>query len=279
MIGTASTVANWVLLELPGPWGYKAVLESRLPVAVAKALWRRARDLGLRIILLRRPGRRETGQGLCYLVHTGPDRPWMESLNLAAPQDLLDVDLASMAAGRPPRAGQEEPGPLLLACTNGRRDPCCAELGRPVAASLVSSFGDAVWECSHIGGDRFAGNLVCFPHGVYYGRVGPEEAPAVARAYAEGRLSLDHYRGRSCYPFDVQAAEYFVRRRQDLTEIDGVALVQRVDEGEGRVRVTFLAGGRSVAVIVLSRPADQSRPLTCHSELPSRPNVYELLEE
>ena len=27
----------------------------------------------------------------------------------------------------------------------------------------------------HVGGDRFAGNLVCLPEGLYFGRVGPEE--------------------------------------------------------------------------------------------------------
>lgn len=198
---------------------------------------------------------------------------------LASPEDLLDIDLSPMAEGGPPGAGREEDGPLLLACTNGRRDPCCAELGRPLAASLVPDFGDAVWECSHIGGDRFAGNLVCFPHGVYFGRVGTEEATHVARAYAEGRLSLDHYRGRSCYPFDVQAAEHFVRRRFDLNRIDEVELVERVDASDGLVRVTFLAMGRPVTAIVRARPAAEPRRLTCYSERPSRPSVYELFDE
>jgi hypothetical protein len=278
MFGTASTVTNWVLLEQPGPWGHTAVLESRLPVRVARALWRRARDLELRLILLRRSGRREANDRHCYLVHTGPDRPWMESVNLAGPEDLLDIDLELVAEGRRPGAGREEHGPLFLVCTNGRRDPCCAERGRPVAASLVPTFGDAVWECSHIGGDRFAGNLVCFPHGVYFGRVGPAEAPTVAREYAQGRLSLDHYRGRSCYPFDVQAAEYYVRRRLDLTGVEQITLVDRVDAGDGHARVTFLAGGRPVALVVRPRPTDQPRPLTCYAEHLSRPSVYESLD-
>ena len=130
-----------------------------------------------------------------------------------------------------------------------------------------------------IGGDRFAGNLVCFPHGIYFGRVGPEEANSVARAYAEGQLSLNHYRGRSCYPFDVQAAEYFVRRRLGLTGIDEVKLVERAEE-EGRwIRVTFFARGRSVTTVVQSGPALPPRPLTCHSVRLSRPPSYEVLEK
>lgn len=198
---------------------------------------------------------------------------------MSGPEELLDVALEPMAKGRPPGVGRVDAGPLFLVCTNGRRDPCCAERGRPIAASLVPAFGDAVWECSHIGGDRFAGNLVCFPHGVYFGRVGSDDAPTLAHEYVEGRLSLDHYRGRSCYPFEVQAAEYLVRQRLRLTGIDDVVFEDRADASDGRVRVSFLARDRSVAVVVRSRPADPPRPLTCYSEQASRPPVYELLED
>jgi hypothetical protein len=189
------------------------------------------------------------------------------------------LNLDPMAEGLPPRLGRREDGPLFLICTNGRRDPCCAERGRPLASALNSAFGPFVWECSHIGGDRFAGNLVCFPHGVYFGRVGREEAETVAREYTEGRLSLNHYRGRSCYPFDVQAAEYFVRRRFELEGIDEIRFVERTEGEGGWVRVTFLARGRSVETVVLSSPALPPRPLTCHSVRVSRPPSYEVLEE
>jgi len=280
MYGTASTVTNWILLEQPGSWGYTALLDSRIPAGTSRTLWRHARDRKLRIVLVRRPSdRRKPDRRHCYLVHTGPETPWMECLELNNPEDLLHLDLDPMAEGQAPDLGRSEDGRLFLICTNGRRDPCCAERGRPLAAALAPAFGRFVWECSHIGGDRFAGNLVCFPHGIYFGRVGPEEANSVARAYAEGQLSLNHYRGRSCYPFDVQAAEYFVRRRLGLTGIDEVKLVERTEE-EGRwIRVTFFARGRSVTTVVQSGPALPPRPLTCHSVRLSRPPSYEVLEK
>ncbi len=279
MHGTASTVANWILLEQPGAWGHTALLDSRIPAEQARAMWRRYRDLRIRVVLIRKPsGPRQPGQHHCYLAHTGPDRPWMESLMLASPGDLLDLGLEPMADGHAPHIGRIDDGPLFLACTNGRRDPCCAERGRPLAAALTRSLSRTVWECSHIGGDRFAGNLVCFPHGTYFGRVGPQEAEAVGRGYMEGRLSLDHYRGRSCYPFDVQAAEHFVRRRFDLVGIDAVSLVDRQNEADGRVRITFLASGRWVAIVVRARPAPEPRYLTCHANRLSRPPMYEVLE-
>ncbi len=157
-----------------------------------------------------------------------------------------------MAQDRSPDLGPKVAGPLFLICTNGRRDPCCAERGRPLVAALAPAFGRMIWECSHIGGDRFAGNLVCFPRGVYFGRVDPEEAEAVARAYGKGRLSLAHYRGRSCYPFDVQVAKYLVRQRLAIDGIDEIRFIERRDEEGGWVRVTFFARGSLVTTAVRS---------------------------
>ena len=48
------------------------------------------------------------------------------------------------------------PAPLLLVCTHGRRDACCAQFGRPTAMALARRYGTAVWETTHVGGDRFA---------------------------------------------------------------------------------------------------------------------------
>ena len=38
LLGTASRVRGWVLLEQPGPWGREAVLQSRLDRDLAVAL-------------------------------------------------------------------------------------------------------------------------------------------------------------------------------------------------------------------------------------------------
>ena len=75
-------------------------------------------------------------------------------------------------------------------CTNGRHDVCCAERGRPLYRALAEEFPEQTWECSHIGGDRFAGNAVCFPHGVYFGWLEPQDAPGTIRRYAQGAIDL-----------------------------------------------------------------------------------------
>ena len=54
-----------------------------------------------------------------------------------------------------------------------------------------------VWECTHVGGDRFAANMVVLPTGDMFGRLDADTAPDVLTAYAAGRLLAEHHRGRS----------------------------------------------------------------------------------
>ncbi len=280
MYGTASTAANWILLEQPGPWGWDALLQSRLSRGVARQLRARVRDLAIRVVLLRRPGRQPVKGRHCYLIHSGPDAPWMEEARLDQLGDLLDVDLAALGGGHPTGLGTVQSDPLFLVCTNGARDPCCAERGRPLAAALEKAFEGRVWECSHIGGDRFAPNLVCFPHGLYFGRVAPEEGARIARGVEAGVLDLEHYRGRSSYPFDVQAAEYFARRAQGFTRIDDLTMVRRTEVGPHEIQVEFAVRDGSHITLRLSiTPAEPPRLLTCKSTSPLRPPRYEVLDE
>jgi hypothetical protein len=167
--------------------------------------------------------------------------------------------------------------PLHVVCTNGARDPCCAERGREVARALEASLGERVWECTHIGGDRFAANLVCFPHGVYFGRVPPHKAVEVALRYEDGTLDLDHYRGRSCFDFVTQAAEAFLRRAFGLGRIADVRLLSRLEEGDRLTAEFEVPDGRFRAVVAVGED-HRAQPLTCHDGTPVHAPRYELVE-
>ena len=56
-----------------------------------------------------------------------------------------------------------------------------------------------VWECSHLGGDRFAANALVLPHGFYYGQVPGDGADLVA-AHSRGQVALPWLRGRAGVP-------------------------------------------------------------------------------
>jgi hypothetical protein len=278
--GTASRVRGWVLLEQPGPWGREAVLESQLDRDLARALHRAAEAARVRLLLIRRSGRRRAGpSATCFVAHTSRRDRWLERRRLDDPAELLELDMAKVTAGERPGFGDPVGEPVYLVCTNGRHDRCCATYGRPLALTLAERHGDLVWESSHVGGDRFAGNLVCLPSGHYFGRVGPAEADRVLGLHRKGIIDLDHYRGCCIDPPAVQAAEWFARRATGLLGIDDLDLLgrERLEAGVEAVRFR-LAGGGTARVLLRAGRVDDPRLLTCHSARPESPLRFTLLE-
>lgn len=262
LAGTASTVRSFLLVEHRGAWGVEALRDARLPDGLGDHLSRTGRRAGVRVLLVRRPGRRAGQAGVrVFAARAAGADSWLEAGTLATVDDVRGLDLTALGQGRSPGLDPYD-GPLLAVCTHGRHDACCAERGRPVALALARSrHADAVWECSHIGGDRFAGNLLVLPRGLYYGRVDPDAALDVADAAVEGRVSLDHLRGRSDMPMPVQAAEIHVRRLLDLRGLDDVRPTAARTEAD-LTTVTLDAGDRTVRVQV-RRVLEAARQLTC----------------
>jgi hypothetical protein len=275
LAGTASTVRSWLLLEHPGPWGRDAPTDARLAGGLGAEIRRRCKEAGVRPLLIRRsPGNMTTDGVTCFAIRSGPETQWIETTTLGEIGDVLSLDLNGL--GRDGRPGLEpHERPLFLVCTHGRRDVCCAERGRPLAVELSKTHPDGTWESTHIGGDRFAGNLLVFPHGLYFGRVRPDEAAGVANAYLKGRLALDHLRGRSCFPFAVQAAEIALREREGLDGIGDVALEHAGSDGDVH-RATFAMGSARVTVTVAVE-ASEPRFLTCQSAHEEAPPAYRIV--
>jgi hypothetical protein len=185
--------------------------------------------------------------------------------------DVLDLDLEGLRAGTgaglaaPADAGDEgDPTSLFCVCTHGRHDACCAERGRPVAVALAQAHPDETWEVSHIGGDRFAANLLVLPAGLYYGRLDAVSALSVAGSHLTGQLDLDHLRGRSGWAMPVQAAEIALRRDLAETRDDALRLVRR-RVADGVTEAVFDVAGAQYAVRVRSVPGAEQHRLTCRA--------------
>jgi hypothetical protein len=280
LFATASRVQRWLVVEQPGAWGRDALAASRLDPEVAAALDRSARRHRVRVLLARRAGDwRRFAERHAFLAHSGTERAWLEELVVPAdePRRLLDVDLGVTAFGEPPGLGSPAPGALALVCTNGRHDPCCADLGRPVVRALVAAGTEDVWEASHVGGDRFAANIVCLPDGVYYGRVEPDRAPALVADHRAGLLDLDCYRGRSCYPPVVQAADWFVRRELGERRLDAIGVLGAGHRPDDTYAVLVQPRGGDTLEVIVAREQAAPVQLTCHRPEQSRPWRYRLV--
>jgi hypothetical protein len=276
LAGTASTVRSFLLVEHAGSWGEDALRDARLPDGLGTHLASEGRRHRVRVLLVRRHGRREEPVGVrVFAARAAGADSWLESATLDAVEDVRDVDLAALGTGR--SVGLEpHPDPVLAVCTHGRHDACCAERGRPLAAALAGSgHVDTVWECSHIGGDRFAGNLLVLPRGLYHGHLDPASALVVADALADGRLELDHLRGRSDLAMPVQAADIAVRRRLGLTGLDDVRPTAARSDGD-LTAVTLAAAGRELTVQV-RRVLEPGQQLTCGAQRDNPVPSFEIL--
>ena len=272
LAGTASRFRHWLMIEQPGRWGHDALLEGGLPGEIGAALEARGDDLGIRVLLIRRRDRPNSTPRRCFAAFTGRRERRLAAFEIDDPGELMDIDLASLVERHWKGFGRSIPGPLFLVCTHGKRDPCCSRYGGPPARALADR--PDVWESTHVGGDRFAGNLVCFPHGLYFGRVDALSAARVADAYARGSVVLEHYRGRSSYPPAVQAAEQQVRSTRGLSGVDDLVLADHVREGGGRHRVVFQEPEGKRHAVVVREGHLEPRLLTCKAEHPHAPRSF-----
>lgn len=199
---TASAGTRWLLVEVAGAWGRNAFTDSPvLDAGLGDALVRRAHAAGVRIVAIRRPGRARGPVRWRWAVvdsgHGVESTRWGE---VTDPGRLADVPLDG-STGTPSTA------PIIAVCTQGRHDECCAVRGRPVAAALAARWPEETWECSHIGGDRFAATMILFPHALVYGRMDELDPIEVVAAHHAGRIVPEGFRGRASVPRIMQAAQ------------------------------------------------------------------------
>ena len=277
LFATASLVTNWILIEQSGAWGPDALVDSGFPES-ARPLTDAAGRRGIRTLLIRRRTA-EDRPPVVFLASSGGGQrpPWMVSASFTDPAELADLDIEGLAEGGMPDLGQPVNEPVYLVCTHGRHDICCADKGRPFYRAMSELWPDRTWEVSHIGGDRFAGNLLVLPRGDYFGRLEPEDAKNLVAEYEAGRLDLPHHRGRSIHPRMVQAAEAFLRGSRSLAGFDELELFdyKRIDHDHAEVVFRDLD---EVAhrVLVAARPDHSPVYLTCRAEELGQPMAYVL---
>ena len=261
LAGTASRVDNWILVEYRGVWNSDALAGSGLSDQVKAHLRAQIRSLWpAKLLFIRRRERRGRERLVVFRLEAGAGRRF----EIARYEDLLELDHD---------LGTPLEHPLFLVCTHGKHDPCCARHGRPLYDVLVDQADEGwIWQVTHVGGDRFAGNVVVLPEGLYYGRVRPEEAWLLMDEHLAGRIYLDRFRGRSSLPFAVQAAEIAVRERLGLTAAE-LSEIESVRAPGNRWSVRLLVEDRRFEVELRVEPGPLTY-LTCGSENLRHPPRY-----
>jgi hypothetical protein len=243
MLGTAFPAARLLLVEQPLPWGPEGLRMSRFERDTALAVEARAREEGVRVQAIRRPGgSSEDTRRQWMLVDTREAARSIRCGEFTDDAELLELPLDGSR-------GRLDPDPLYLVCSHGRHDPCCGQRGRPLVASLAARRPERVWQASHLGGCRFAPTALVLPLGVMYGRVPASSAADVIAAAEAGEVLGGILRGRIGIPPAAQAAIGFAHERlalprvQDVslvstTAIDGATVVARIDSPQGLFDIT-----------------------------------------
>ncbi|MCA9968669.1 MAG: hypothetical protein KC425_00565 [Anaerolineales bacterium] len=242
LAGQALTARVWFLLEVERPWSAKATTDNDLPRPVQD--WLAGLTAGVpdsRLQFIRQlPGNKVT----LFIGVVDETAPRLYRFEAERYADLFALDVPAVLAGAAAFERYRWHEPLYLVCTNGRRDRCCARFGAATYRALQARVGRAAWQTTHVGGHRFAPNVVTFPEGIFYSRVDEADVPEFVAAVARREVALRFYRGRACFGEAAQAAEYFVRRDGGILAVDALRHLQTTAEGTAvRVRFGDAAGG------------------------------------
>jgi hypothetical protein len=231
---------------------------------------------GRRVNLIHRRGWPENRHRL-YLF---PENLWLDVDREALPE-LLDA-----LANRQPLtrwSPESLTGGLILCCTHGKKDKCCAKFGYRTYQALAKESRKQqsrfeVWESSHLGGCRLAASVIVFPALRKYGRISEQDVAPLIAYEATGRSYLPCYRGSGRLTPAQQCAEIAVLER---LEVQGIGADLEIDDavpqpdGAVVVPVSWRAGQRSTGQFdARCETREISRVDTC-ADLDEGPSVSE----
>ena len=259
--GSASRIDVWILIELPVTWGREPISDAPIPPAVVETLRVASHAIPrCRVVFIRK--RVEfLGPTKVYIVRSSPTLG-MAALDLASIDAVTQLNFPLILTHLTTLFT-----PLVLVCTHGQHDSCCGRRGYPLFDALRKREELEVWQCSHIGGDRFAANAVVLPWGLYYGPVEARDADVLADTIARDEILLPAYRGRSSLSRPAQAADIFVRRATGLTGREALRVVSRENLPDHRTRVLLRQDdGTRHDVVIEQYIAHNVAMLTCTSK-------------
>lgn len=264
LFATATRADVWIALEYNHPWAADALAASDLPDAVKDHLQTATQQIPRSRIQLIRTDAAHTGIML-YISVAIAGQSALYAYTLDRYEDLLDLDLVKIAAAAHPTAqsAHRQSTPIVLICTNGKRDICCAKHGVVAfnamqASALAQGLPLSVWQSNHIGGHRFAGTAVALPSGTCYGRMTTSASAAQVFAdLTDGRIPLEYWRGQCGYDEPVQAAEYFLRTAAPLNEalVEEALINEALMTHQSPIDMTLL----SAIHLIDCQPLDQNQ--------------------
>jgi hypothetical protein len=191
LAGSAPTSESWLIVVHQGAWG-----ERPVDTLISQDLQLWANDHGAQILIGRTPKDIDPYPNSTFLYSDNRGNLF---------QGILDSE------GLPDLTNAHRSKPMLLICTNGKRDQCCATYGRSLITQckevLSPDLYRQILECSHLGGHRFAPTAIWLPENLVLGRLEPD---AVSDLIEHGVIDSRFIRGNTKLSPAQQVVHAFV---------------------------------------------------------------------
>lgn len=280
LLGSAPRADVWFMLEYNGRWGSQAFAESDIAAEVKdKVNAQLARIPRSRLLLIKQSDSQDDHIAFFAAISVA-EEPRLYHFTLSSYKQLLELDLEAIADGRDKYADAVVSEHLLLVCTNGLRDKCCARNGVPAYRDLSSQFGAPIWQSTHHGGHRYGANMLAMPHGLSYGQVDQDGGVQAVQAYLDEQVWLDNLRGRTIYDQVAQAAEGLLRRETGLLGVDDLQFAgeQMLEDSLTEVRFTEHRSDAVHEIILRTRTSEEMIFVSCEGDKQSPLVTYELVK-
>ena len=231
MRGTAPVVDFWILIEYKAQWSRDAVVENDLPDQVKSWLEGsvdalKAKGRKPRVQFIRRD-RTEGGPLQLFVCESSE----LRTHTFGSYSELTDVSL------------EEDVAELVqsnhyFVCSHASRDLCCSRYGLATWRRLHELSGGRSWQSTHLGGHRFAPNVLVLPQARLYGRVHLPQVERFFKKVEKGEVDYDLLRGKSEFPSEAQVCECLVEAAvESVASYDSNSVRFHSEKGEIEVSV------------------------------------------
>lgn len=195
LAGSAAHAERNLLLSWPRPKWQRSLRQASDMSDEVSAQLEAIAEAGRRVNLIHRRDQPEERHRLFLMPENRGFEVAREELPAFLDALMQDEPLSYWEASPPS-------GVLLLCCTHGKKDKCCAKFGYSTYKALDAAVTQRalpfdVWESTHLGGCRLAASAVVFPALRKYGRIGAEDVLPLLESEMAGRPYLPCYRGDS----------------------------------------------------------------------------------
>lgn len=267
---TASNYHAYILIEYPAPFPAK-ISETRIDGAWLHQINDFAKDRNAKVILIRNS--KTSVDHLKIIFVDAVRQTWCSYAFSGHHYKYFSLKLYVEAEDT-----QWHSAPFFLVCTNGKKDKCCAKFGLPVYQALEQIQKFPVFEASHFGGDRFAGNAILMPYGIYYGRLKPTQAYELSQFTAADKILPENYRGISTLNFARQSAECWLRKHLNNCDLQFAVSFLSQNIQDGHILMKVEAEGRQFLLTLKKKTSENHYLLTCKSAKPEPITRYEVAE-